>query len=175
MDSRRAQARVCLTVHRFLSTSECTLPRLQYQDEYRSLLDALYKVYGSSPPNPSDPLDVFPGARALLDEYYSEEGMEQPSPEEVLDFLLDEVIVKFGDSARDVFSAIFNYQAMTHRHEINFNITYTELQAAALALTENRSVKPKFHQIFALSPVDQGPLVPVRWDVDYKSHWLPRV
>ena len=147
---------------------------MQYQDEYRPLLDALYKVYGSSSPNPSDPLDVFPGAHALLDEYYSEEGMEQPSPEEALDFLLEEVIIKFGDSARDVFGAVFNYQAMTRHHKIDVNITYTELQAAALALIENQSVNHKFHQIFALSPVDQGPLVPVRWDVDYKSRWVAK-
>ena len=173
MDLRRACARVRLTVHTFLSASECTQSRLQYQRQYHSLLDALYKVYRSSSLNPSDPLEAFPGARALLEEYYSEEDTEQPSPEVALDDLLDAAIYCFGYSAHDVFSGVFNHSEMARRHENTFDITYAELQAAVS--TRNRSARnPIFHQILALCPVDQGPLVPVRWNVDFKSDWVAK-
>jgi hypothetical protein len=109
MDSRRARARVSLIDNTFLSTSERTLPRLQHQDKYHPLLTALRKVYGSSSPNPSDPLNAFSGARALLEEHYSEEDSVQPSPEDALDYLLDAAIDRFGYSARDVFGAVFDY------------------------------------------------------------------
>ena len=97
-----------LTDSTFLSTSERTLPRLQHQLEYHSLLAALYEVYGSSSPNPSDsdPLDVCLGVRALLEEHYNEEDSVQPSPEDAIDYLLDVAIDRSGYSARDVFGAV---------------------------------------------------------------------
>jgi len=148
---------------------------LQYQDEYRSLLDALHKVYKSSSLNPSDLLDVCPSAYALLEEYYSEEDSVQPSPEDALDYLLDTAINRFGYSARDVFGAVFNYMAMTRQHEIAFDIKYTELQAAVSALSKIRSASNSVsHRILALSPVDEGPLVSVGWNVDFKSDWVAR-
>jgi len=101
MDSRRARARVRLTNHTFLSTSDRTLPRLQYQDKYRS---PVRQVYGSSSPNLIDPLDIYPGAHALLEERYT----VPPLPEDALDYLLDAAIYRFGYSARDVFGAVFN-------------------------------------------------------------------
>ena len=152
--------------------SQRTPPRLPYQDKYCSLLDALHMVYKSTSPNLSDPLDDFPGARALPDEHYNEEGAMQLSPEDALGYLLDAAIGRFGYSACDVFGAIFDYQAMTRRHESAFNIQYAELQAAVSALSRIQSTNPIFHQTFALCPVDQGFLV--YWKVDFKSDWVAR-
>ena len=140
MDSQRAYTRVSLTDHTFLSTSECTLPRLKYQAEYQPLLDALHKVYRSSSPNTSDPLDVYPGARELFEERYSEEDTVQPSPKDALDYLLTAAIDCFGYSARDVFFGIFDYDNMTWYHRDAFNITYTQLHTAVLALSTDQNV-----------------------------------
>ena len=163
----------------FLFTSERTLPRLQYQDQYHSLLDALRKVYGSSSLSPSapssDPLAVYPGARALLEERYSEEDTAPPSPEDALDYLLDAAIDRFGHSARDVFGAVFNFSEMTRRHKDAFDLTYKQLRDAVSALSKNRSANHSIsHRILALSPVDQGPFMRVGWDVDFKSDWISR-
>ena len=174
MDSRRACARVRLTDHTFMSTSECTLPRLKYQAQYQSLLDALHKVYGSSPPNRSDPLDAYPGARELLEERYSEEDTMRPSPEDALDYILTAAIDRFGYSARDVFSGVFNYDEMTWYHRDAFHITYTELHTAVLALSTNQNVDSKYHRILTLSTVYRGSLKRIRWDVDFKSDWVAR-
>jgi hypothetical protein len=175
MDSRRARARVSLIDNTFLSTSERTLPRLQVQDMYHSLLTALRKVYGSSYPNPSDPLNAFFGARALLEEHYSEEDSVQPSPENALNYLLDAAIERFGYSARDVFGAVFDYPEMTGIHEAAFNIKYADLHDAVSALSKGQGFDNLIsNRILALSPVDQGPLQSVRWEVDFKSSWVAR-
>ena len=171
VDSRRACARVRLIITHFRPLSEHTLLSLQYQDDYPYLLNALYKVYGSSSPDPSDPLDNYPGARELLEERYSEEGAVLPSPEDAIDYLLDAAIHRFGYSARDVFSAVFNYPDMTGLHEDAFDLNYTDVRAAVPALSKNHTVS---HRILALTPVDQGPLVRVYWDVDFKSDWVAR-
>ena len=173
MDSRRARARVCLTVHTFLSASERTLFRLQYQRQYHSLLDALHKVYRRSSPNLSDPLQGFPGARALLEERYGGEDIEQPSPEDALDYLLDAAIYRFGYSARDTFDAVFNYSEMTLHYENAFDITFTESLAALSAISQSRTTGHCVsHRILAMSPVDQGPHVSVRWDMEFRSRWV---
>ena len=175
MDSRRARARVSLTDNTYLSMSECTLPRLQHQKKYHKLLAALHEVYGSSSPIQGDPLDVFPGARVLLEEHYSEEDSVQPPPEDALDYLLDAAIDRFGYSARDVFGAVFNYLWMTQRHERAFNIKYADLYAAVSALSKREGSNDSISNwILALSPVDQGPLLNVRWKVDFKSIWVAK-
>lgn len=95
--------------------SKRTLSRLKYQVEYRSLFDALCKVYSSpnSISNSSDLLDPYPGARVLLEQQYSEEDSVPLLPEDALDYLLDAAIDRFGYSARDMFCAIFDYKEMT--------------------------------------------------------------
>ena len=175
MDSRRARARVSLTDNTFLSTSERTLPRLQHQLMYHPLLAALHEVYRSSSPNPSDPLDVCLGARALLEEHYSEEDSVQPSPEDALDYLLDVAIERFGYSPRDVFGGVFCYPDMTLRHEMAFSIKYADLYDAVSAFFKQGSSSDLIsNRILALSPVDQGPLLGVRWEVDFKSSWVAK-
>lgn len=156
--------------------SKCTLPRLQYQDEYQPLLDALHKVYGNSSSNSSDPLKFYQGARELLEERYSEEGTMPPSPEDALDYLLEAAIDRFGYSARDVFCAVFDYSAMTQRHEDAFaNLKYADLRDAVLALAKNQGTSHSIsHRVLALCPVDQGPLKRVCWNVDFKSDWIAR-
>lgn len=155
---------------------KCTLPRLQYQDEYQPLLDALHKVYGNSSSNSSDPLKFYQGARELLEERYSEEGTMPPSPEDALDYLLEAAIDRFGYSARDVFCAVFDYSAMTQRHEDAFaNLKYADLRDAVLALAKNQGTSHSIsHRVLALCPVDQGPLKRVCWNVDFKSDWIAR-
>jgi hypothetical protein len=175
MDSRQARTRVSLTDNTFLPTSECTLPRLQLQYMYHPLLTALCKVYRSSSPNPSDPLNAFSSARALLEEHYSEEDSVQPSPEDALDYLLDAAIDHFGYSARDMFGAVFNYPLMTRRHEKAFSIKYEDLYAAVFAISQEESSNDLISDwIFVLSPVDQGPLLGVLWEVDFKSSWVAK-
>jgi hypothetical protein len=156
--------------------SKCTLPRLQYQDEYQPLLDALHKVYGNSSSNSSGPLNFYQGARELLEERYSEEDAMLPSPEDALDYLLEAAIDRFGYSARDVFGAVFDYSAMTQRHEDAFvNLKYADLRDAVIALAKNQGASYSIsHMVLALRPVDQGPLKCVRWDVDFKSDWIAR-
>ena len=88
---------------------------MQCQCDYNDLIDALHKVYGPSPANPSDALNhliAYPGLHALLAERYCKDD-ESPSPKDVLDYILDTVINHFGYSARDVFNAVFNFSAMT--------------------------------------------------------------
>jgi len=97
---------------------------LQYQAKYRSLLNALHKFCKSSSPNLSDPLNVYPGARALVREHHSEEDTVQPSPEDALDHLLDATIDRFGYSARDVFDAVFDYSRMTQLHKGAFKFRH---------------------------------------------------
>ena len=171
MDSRRARARVSLTDNAFLSASERTLPRLQLQDQYYSLSATLSKVYRSSSPNPSDLLDFYPGARALLEEHYREEDSVQPSPEDALNYLLDAAIDRFGYSAGDVFGAVFSYTSMTQHHEMAFNIKYEDLYAAVYSLSKHVSDFVS-NRILALSPVDKGPFLNVRWKVNFKSGWV---
>jgi len=145
------------------------------QRKYRPLLDAIREVYGSPSPNPSDTLAGYPGARALLEERYSEEGTEPPSPEDALNYLLDAAIDRFGYSARDVFGAVFNYMDMTQRHRDAFELNYEDLRDTVSALSNNRRAKHSIsHRILALSPVDQGPLTRVSWNVDIKSDWVSR-
>ena len=138
-------------------------------------MDALHKVYGSSSPDLSDPLADYPGARALLEEHYSEEDTVKPTPEEALDYLLDAAIDRFGYSARDVFGAVFDYSAMTRRHEDAFDIECADLEASVSALSNNRTADYSIsHWILALSPVYKSLLQRVRWNVDFKSDWIAR-
>ena len=166
-----------LTDNTFLSTSERTLPRLQHQLEYHSLLAALHEVFGSSSRNPSDsdPLDDCLGVRALLEERYGEEDSVQPSPEDAIDYLLDVAIDRFGYSARDVFGAVFDYPEMTQSHKMAFNIRYADLSAAVFALSKQEGSSNLISdRILALSPVDRGPLLSATWEVDFKSSWVAR-
>ena len=155
--------------------SERTLPRLQHQQQYHSLLAALGD-YISPSPIPGDTLDIFPGARELLEEHYSEEDSVQPSPEDALDCLLDAAIDRFGYSARDVFGAVFNYSSMTKYHKVAFAIKYEDLHATVSAVSKRESTDDSIsNRIIALSPVDQGPLlVDVDWKVDFKSTWVAK-
>ena len=133
-------------------------------------------VYGSSPQNLSDPLAVYPGSRALLEERYSEEDTVPPSPGDALDYLLDVAIDRFGCSARDVFGAVFNYLRMTEHYKDDFDLEYEELKDTISALSKHRIAIEHFisHRILALSPVDQGHLKRVHWNVAFKSDWVAR-
>ena len=97
-----------------------TLSRLQYQNEYHSLFDALCKVYlcnGSLGFEGSFP---YPDALMLLEERHSEEDTALLSPGDALEYLLDAAIDRFGYSSRDVFHAVFKYSQMTWRHKATF-------------------------------------------------------
>ena len=154
--------------------SECTLPRLQHQQRYRTLLAAL-RDYISSSPILGGTLDIFPGARELLEEHYSEENSVQPSLEDALDCLLDAAIHRFGYSARDVFDAVFNYLSMTKYHKVAFAIKLEDLHAAVSAISKRESTDDSIsNRIIALSPVDEAPLVDVDWMVDFKSTWVAK-
>ena len=170
MDPRGARARVRLANFMFLSTSERTLPRFSYQERYQSLLNALREGYASPAQNKGDPLDVFPGARAVLKE--CEEDGVLSSPEDALSYLLEAAIDRFGYSARDVFSATFDYNSSTQRHQEAFRIKYTDFQAA-VSLPMNQSADHNIsHLILALCPVYPAPFVRVRWEVEFKSKWV---
>ena len=177
--TRDELAQGCVVPITFLSTSEHTLPRLQYQDRYWPLLDALRKAYSlvEAPlqnSNMSDPLGDYTGARALLDKHYGC-GDTEPSPEDALDYLLDAAIDRFGYSARDVFGGVFQYLEMSKRYEAAFNTTYDKLRDAISALSGNQTADDSVsHRILAVHPVDQGFLMSVRWDVDFKSDWVAR-
>lgn len=155
----------------FLSPSERTLPRFPYQNRYQSLLDALRKCYASPAQNGREPLDLFPGARTVLKE--REEGGVLSSPEDALGYLLEAAVDRFGYSARDVFSAIFDYDSSTQRHQDAFRIKYTDFQAGVSALSTNQSAEHSIsHQVLALWPVYPGPFMRVRWEVKFKSKWV---
>jgi len=117
----------------FSPPSQNALPRLLYQEQYRSLLDALQQMYQSSSHPQRDPLGAFTGVRALLD--LEPEGTKLSSPENCLNYLLDTAILRFGYATRDVFSAVFMPDATTLLHEQAFDITYE-------GLTENRCLIP---------------------------------
>ena len=173
MDPRGARARVRLANFVFLSTSERTLPRFSYQKRYQSLLNALREGYASPARNEKDPLDKFPGARAVLQE--REEDGVLPSPEDALGYLLEAAIDRFGYSARDVFSAVFNYNSSTLRHQEAFRIKYTDFQAAVCALPNNQITDHSIsHRILALWPVFRAPFERVRWEVKFKSKWVSK-
>lgn len=137
------------------------------------MLDVLCKVYSS--PNLSDLLDAYPGVRVFLEERYSEEDAVPLSAEDALDYLVDAAIDRFGYPARDVFGAIFKYEETIRRHEMAFYLSLKELQDAVVALNSNRSTSDSISRwVLALTPVYRGPLVSVRWDVDFKSDWVAR-
>jgi hypothetical protein len=154
--------------------SKRTFFRLQYQREYQPLLNELREAYGNSSSNLSSISSR--GARGLLEEHYGEEGTASPSPEGALDYLLDTAIERFGYSARDVFHAVFDYAWMTEYHKgALVNLKFVDLQEAVLALANNAGASHSIsNRVLALSPVDRGPLEPVRWDVDFKSDWVAR-
>jgi hypothetical protein len=154
-----------------------TLFRLKFQRKYQDLLVALHKVYGQgSASNSYIPLETYVGAPALLREHYGKEGTAPPSPEDALNYLLDASIERFGYSARDVFGGVFSYSRMAGYYDTAFvNLNSTDLHNAALALAKNEGACHSItHKILALSPVNQGPLEPIRWNVDFKSDWVAR-
>ena len=84
-------------------------------------------------------------------------------------------IDRFGYSARDLFGAIFHYTEMTRRHESAFDLEFADLEKAVSALAKNRSDGHSIsYRLLALCPVDQGPLVLIRWSVDFKSDWITK-
>ena len=149
----------------------CTHFWLQYQDEYHSLLDMLHKVYSS--PNSSyllDPCDI--GAHVLLEECYSKEDTVPPSPEDALDYLLDAAINHFRYSAHDMFGAVQLFSDDLTPPEHFFQ---PQLCAIATWCTRPRSQsKCQSLHIIALHPVNQGPLKPIHWTVDFKLDWVAR-
>ena len=158
-----------------------TLSRLQYQNEYHSLFDALCKVYlcnGSLGFEGSFP---YPDALMLLEERHSEEDTALLSPGDALEYLLDAAIDRFGYSSRDVFHAVFKYSQMTWRHKgtffffFFFDLNYADLQLGVSALAHNASAKHSISDwIFTLHPVDPKPLAPLHLDVDFKLDWVTR-
>lgn len=157
--------------------SKYTLFRLKFQREYQDLLVALRKVYGQgSASNSYSPLEAYVGAPDLLREHYGKEGTAPPSPEDALNYLLDASIERFGYAARDVFGGVFSYSLMTAYHDSAFVIlNSTDLRDAVFALAKNDGASHSIsHKILALRPVNQGPLEPIRWNVDFKSDWVAR-
>ncbi|KAF8802999.1 hypothetical protein BYT27DRAFT_7196147 [Phlegmacium glaucopus] len=169
-----------------LWTHDELMKGLPYQERYHSLMSVLQNLYPSSSADQDDEqLDEFPGARALLREYEKEceEACEEeeeeegglPSAEGALDYILKAAIDRFGFSARDVFSAVFNYETTTRDHENAFNMNYDELLAIVSALARDQSpMHSTSHKILALSPVYSGPFVRVDWDIRFKSEWVGR-
>ncbi|KAF8803006.1 hypothetical protein BYT27DRAFT_7196153 [Phlegmacium glaucopus] len=169
-----------------LWTHDELMKGLPYQKRYNSLIGLLQNLYPSSSADQDDEqLDKFPGARALLREYEKEceEACEEeeeeegglPSAEGALDYILKAAIDRFGFSARDVFSAVFNYETTTRDHENAFNINYDELLAIVSTLgSDQSSMHSTSHKILALSPVYSGPFVRVDWDIHFKSEWVGR-
>ena len=165
-----------LPISSFSLSSENTLSRLPYQEKYHTLLNALRKVYTSTSLHRWDPLEAFPGARALLEE--CEEGaiMLPLSPEDALSYLLEVAIDRFGYSARDAFSGVFNFNATTLCHERAFDVQYPDLQDAVILLPNNsgNADSSLSRHILTLSPVYHGPLMGVTWTVNFKSDWIAR-
>jgi len=126
---------IVMPISSFCPYLEHTLPRLQYQKKYHSLLNALRKGHAGSSQHDVDPLDIFPGTRALLRE--REEDAVPLSAEDAIDYLLEAAIERFGYSARDVFNGVFDYQATTLHHQEAFAIKYADLQAAVSALPKS--------------------------------------
>ena len=123
--------------------SDHILRRLPYQHQYASFLDALRKA----PQDESDPLEPFPGARAFLDELQED---SVPSAEEALDYLLEAAIDRFGYSARDVFSAVFDFQSTTEHHQQAFNVKFAQLKAAVSDLAVGRPTNQLSYRILVL-------------------------
>ena len=94
-----------------------------------------------------------------------------PSPEDALSYLLEVAVDRFGHSARDVFSGVFDFDAATLCHESAFDIQYADLQAAVITLPNNNESTDSSisHHILALSPVYRGPLMGVNCTVNFKS------
>jgi hypothetical protein len=159
---------VCLAYLVLLSASDHTLHRLLYQREYPTLLDALRKAY---PQDGTDPLEPFPGVRTFLNDLQEDSA---PSAEEALDHLLEAAIDRFGYSARDVFTAVFDFLSATDRHQQAFRISFAELETAVSALAIGRVTPQLSHRILALSPVYPGLYMNVKWKVDFKSDWVAK-
>jgi hypothetical protein len=133
-----------------LSTSDHMLRRLLYQREYPTLLDALRKPYLQ---DETDPLEPFPGVRAFLNDLQEDSA---PSAEEALDYLLEAAIDRFGYSARDMFTAVFDFLSTTDRHQQASRISFAELEDAVSALAIGWVTPQLSHRILALSPVYPG-------------------
>ncbi|KAJ3497409.1 hypothetical protein NLJ89_g10352 [Agrocybe chaxingu] len=145
---------------------------LRYQKRYQSLLDTLHEVHEGSSQHHQVLLEVFLGLRELLEEY-QEDGASL-SPEDALNHILEAAIERFGYSARDVFSAVFNYNRTTEFHKQAFNISYDKLQAAICALWKRGPDDSILDCVLTLSPDYGGYLRNVRWTVDFKSDWVAR-
>ena len=124
-------------------------------------MDALRKAYSQ---DETDPLEPFPGVRTFLNDL-QEDSAPSLSAEEALDYLLEAAIDRFGYSARDVFTAVFDLLSTTDRHQQAFKISFAELEDA---LAVGR-VTQLSHQILTLSPVYPAPYMNVKWKVEFKS------
>ncbi|KIM35042.1 hypothetical protein M413DRAFT_449923 [Hebeloma cylindrosporum] len=158
-----------------LWTREELIQGLPYQRKYPALLDAFCKVYASTSLDRWDLLEAFPGVRALL-EKCQDADLLPPTPEDAINYLLDVAIYRFGYSAGDVFSALFDFEAATRHHERAFDIQLSDLQAAAVALpnmyqSADSSIS---RHILALTLVSRGPLTMVDWTVNFKSDWIAK-
>ncbi|KAF8905190.1 hypothetical protein CPB84DRAFT_1771816 [Gymnopilus junonius] len=148
---------------------------LALQEWYSRLWKALCKVYPSTSEYRIDPLDRFPGARALLKGFEEEEEVV-PSAKEALDYLLEEAIDHVGFAARDVFSAVFDFQSTISEHKAAASrLRYETLKEALIAVAGQFSVPDISHKILAISPIHHEPYVRVGWDVGFKSDWIARV
>jgi hypothetical protein len=167
----------------FLSRSEHTLFSLLYHTRYDSFLDAVCKVPFQCE---TDPLRLFPGARALLDEFQevaadkaaacmnADMDVESFSPEDALDYILGAAIERFGHSAQDVFDAVFDYTQSTRVHQAAFGLTLTQLEDTISFMADNQATPKLSHRIFALSPVYSNPYTDDDWTVNFQSDWVAR-
>jgi hypothetical protein len=113
---------------------------LVYQDQYDDLFDALTEAHEDSSQYETDPLDAFSDARALLDEL--KKGTPS-SPQVALDYIPDAAIDRFGLSAHDMFSAVFNFASVMKRHQLAFRIKYEDFETALSALSSGLPTKIK--------------------------------
>jgi hypothetical protein len=175
---------------------------LKCQKKYESLRVGLRRFF--SPDQGQDPLAQFRSVGRLLEEREvekaaedalltelddEEEGKEEHKQEmmeteaekvekkveDALGYLLDVAIERFGYAARDVFKAVFNFNSTTEHARDAFNTTFKDLNDAALSLSTNNTVSPKYSNwIFAISPLYSASdhFQTVKWNVAFKSDWV---
>jgi len=158
--------------------------RLRYQKRYQDLLDALAEAYpgGSSPPrrSPQDALQCFPGIYELFAQYHfdpTSANLDLPvgSPSEnALAWLLNMAIEHFGFVARDVFAAVFDFQAVELLHEDAFKVGFNNLADSVVDLVagDRRHVNNTRHYIISMHPPDSSDIRNTSYQLRWKSDWV---
>ncbi|KAF8516549.1 hypothetical protein BU17DRAFT_92638 [Hysterangium stoloniferum] len=92
------------------------------------------------------------------------------------DALLDVAIEHFGYVARDVFNAMFYFNAMTVAHKKAVQISHRALQEIIAAFARGDSVFDPhiYHWILVIRPITSGHLLEDRWALNFKSDMVGR-